>query len=47
MEQLTKVITIRLTADEYQLLNQCAMDQQRTIAWIAREKIRKGLATAN
>lgn len=45
MEQLTQVVTIRLKADEYELLHQQAAEQKKPVAWMIRETLRKGLAT--
>lgn len=45
MEQLTKLIGVRLTEAEYALLRDQAEKQDRTIAWVAREKIREGMTT--
>lgn len=47
MEQLTKVVTLRLTEEEYKLLHSQAAEARRTIGWLAREKIRETLVTAN
>lgn len=44
MEQLTQVVTIRLKSDEYELLHQQATEQNKPVAWLIRETIRKGLA---
>lgn len=47
MEQLTKVVTLRLTEEEYKLLHSQAAEARRTVGWLAREKIRETLVTAN
>ena len=44
MEQLVKVVGIRLTEEEYKLLEAEAAEQKRKVAYVAREKLRKGLA---
>lgn len=45
MEQLTQVVTIRLKSDEYEMLHRQAAEQNKPVAWMIRETIRKGLAT--
>lgn len=47
MEQLSKTLTLRLTASEYELLKREADERARPIGYLAREKIRAKLATAN
>lgn len=44
MEQLTQVVTIRLKSDEYEVLHRQAQEQNKPVAWMIRETIRKGLA---
>lgn len=41
--ELTKSITFRVTDEEYEALNSMAEEQRRSVAWIAREAMRKGL----
>lgn len=43
MEQMTKQITFRVTAEDVELLKSKAKEQRRSVAWIARESMRKGL----
>lgn len=45
MEQLTIQVTIRVSEEDMRLLKAQATEQKRSVAWIARENIRKGLAT--
>lgn len=47
MEQLTKQILIRVSEADYELLSAQAIAERRPVAWVAREKIKQGLATAN
>lgn len=47
MEQLTTQITIRVSEADVELLRAQATEQRRSLAWVARENMRKGLATAN
>lgn len=44
MEQLTEVIAIRVTKKEYELLKNESSERDRSIAWIAREKLRKAMS---
>ena len=46
MENLTKVVTLRLTDPEYEILRKKALDCKRTVSYVARETYRKG-ATEN
>lgn len=43
MEQMTQQITFRITANDVELLKAKAREQKRSVAWIARESMRKGL----
>ena len=45
MEQKTKQILIRVTEADYQLLKEKAVEQDRPIAYIAREYMRQGFGT--
>ena len=45
MEQLTKVVGVRLTEGEYQQLQTIATEQDRPIAWVAREYMKQGFET--
>lgn len=44
VEQLTKTLTLRLTEAEYESLKNEAVNRQRSIGFVAREKIRKAAA---
>ena len=44
MEQLTKQILIRISEKDYELLAAQAKDQNRSIAWVARENLKKAIA---
>ena len=46
MEQLTEQVTIRVTAEDVELLKTMATEQKRSVAWIARECMRQGLAAS-
>lgn len=43
MEQMTQQITFRVTTKDVELLKSKAKEQRRSVAWIARESMRKGL----
>lgn len=43
MEQLTEQITIRVSAEDVELLKTEAAELRRSVAWVARESLRKGL----
>lgn len=43
MEQLTKQVLIRLSESDYSLLEAQAAEQNRPVAWIARENLRENL----
>lgn len=44
MEQLTKQVLIRINEADYELLVAQAKEQRRSVAWIARETLKKGMA---
>ena len=46
MEQLTKVVGVRLTEGEYQQLQTIATEQDRSVGWVVREALRKELTAA-
>ena len=45
MEQKTKQILIRVSEADYQLLKDKAIEQDRPIAWVAREYMKQGFET--
>lgn len=45
MEQKTKQILIRVSEADYQLLKDKAVEQDRPIAWVAREYMKQGFET--
>lgn len=47
MEQLTYQISVRVSDEDLRLLKAQAEAEKRSIAWIARENIRKGLASTS
>lgn len=46
MEQLTQKVTIRVSDEDMQLLKTQAAEQRRSVAWVARENMRKGFVNA-
>lgn len=44
MEQLSKQLCIRLSEEEVKLLQSLAKEQNRSMGWIVRENLKKGLA---
>lgn len=45
MEQLTEQVTMRVSPEDIELLKSVAKEQKRSVAWVARESMRKGLRT--
>lgn len=43
-QQLTKIVSVRVTEDEYALLCRYATEDDRSLSYVAREKLKKGLA---
>ena len=43
MVELNEQVTVRVTSDDVKLLRATAKEQQRSIAWVAREAMREGL----
>ena len=45
MEQLSKVVGIRLTEEEYSKLQIIAAEQDRSVGWVIRDTLRRELTT--
>lgn len=43
MEQLTEQLTIRMSAIDMELLKRQAANYDRSVAWLARDYVKKGL----